>query len=343
MGFWNSKKVLITGINGFVGGNIAKKLVTLGAKVYGLVRTRSSDSFLFYEKIDKKVSLITGELCDLSLLCRIISEQEINVVFHLAAQVEVGIGLRNPYITFETNIKGTYSLLEAVRLFPDSVQAVVVASSDKAYGEYEKEKMPYKEDYPLIPKYPYDTSKACADMIAQTYTSEVHNLPVVITRFSNIYGPGQLNFSALIPDGIRSALGYSKFVPRGDGTMMRDFLYISDVVDLYLNIAENLAKNKNNISGQIFNAGSNKPKTVKQILENIFTNLGANNEYIRIIKEMKNTKTVGEIDCQFMDHVKVKKYFGWTPKHSFNDGISETIDWYKKYLKYVQFASNQVR
>lgn len=340
MGFWNSKKVLITGINGFVGGNIAKKLVTLGAKVYGLVRTRSSDSFLFYEQIDKKVSLIAGELCDLSLLCRIISEQEINVVFHLAAQVEVGIGLTNPYITFETNIKGTYSLLEAVRIFPDSVQAVVVASSDKAYGEYEKEKMPYKEDYPLIPKYPYDTSKACADMIAQTYTSEVHNLPVVITRFSNIYGPGQLNFSALIPDGIRSALGYSKFVPRGDGTMMRDYLYVSDVVELYLNIAENLAKDKKNISGQIFNAGSNKPKTVKQILENIFTNLGANSEYIRIIKDMKNTKTVGEIDCQFMDHEKVKKYFGWTPKHSFNDGISETIDWYKKYLKYVQMASN---
>ena len=332
MNFWNSKKVLITGINGFVGGNIAKKLVNLGAEVCGLVRTRSNNSLIFYEEIDKNISLIEGELCDFNLLCRIISEQEINITFHLAAQVEVGIGLTNPYITFETNIRGTYSLLEAVRLFPDSVEAVVVASSDKAYGAYAKEKMPYKEDYPLIPKYPYDTSKACADMIAQTYTSEVHDLPVVITRFSNIYGPGQLNFSALIPDGIRSALGYSKFIPRGDGTMMRDFLYVSDVVNLYLSIAESLSKDKKNISGQIFNAGSNKPKTVKQILENIFTTLGANNEFIRILEDMKNSKTVGEIDCQFMDHEKVKKYFDWTPKHSFNDGISKSVDWYKQYF-----------
>jgi len=329
----NGKKILITGINGFVGGNIAKKLVALGAEVYGLVRTRSSSSFLCHEEIDKKISLVYGELCDFNLLSRVISEQEINVVFHLAAQVEIGVGLKNPYITFETNIRGTYSLLESVRLYPDSVEAVVVASSDKAYGEYGKEKMPYKEDYPLIPKYPYDTSKACADMIAQSYTSDIYDLPVVITRFSNIYGPGQLNFSALIPDGIRSALGYSKFIPRGDGSMMRDYLYVEDVVELYINISEDLSNDKKTFSGQIFNAGTNNPKTVKQILEKVFTNLDANNEYMRILEDMKNKKTVGEIDCQFMDHEKVENYFGWKPKHSFNDGLLKTIDWYKQYLK----------
>jgi CDP-glucose 4,6-dehydratase len=331
--YLNGKKILITGVNGFVGGNIAKKLVQLGAEVFGLVRTRTFNSFLCYENVDKKISLVEGELSNLQLLSRIISEEEISIIFHLAAQVEVGVGLINPYLTFETNVRGTYTLMEAARLFPTTVEAIIVASSDKSYGEYCKDKMPYKEDYPLIPKYPYDTSKACADMIAQSYTSDVHQLPIIITRFSNIYGPGQLNFSALIPDSIRSALGYSKFIPRGDGSMMRDFLYIEDVVDLYIQIAESLSKDKKTLSGQIFNAGSNDPKTVKQILEKVFTTTGDVGEYNRILEDMKNKKTVGEIDCQFMDHEKVENYFGWTPQHSFNDGLLKTIDWYKQYLK----------
>jgi CDP-glucose 4,6-dehydratase len=333
MQYWNKKRVLITGINGFVGGNIAKKLVNLGAEVFGLVRTRSYHSFLHHEKIDKKVSLVYGELCDLTLLSRIISEEKINIIFHLAAQVEVGVGLKNPYLTFETNVRGTYTLMESVRLFPSSVNAIIVASSDKSYGEYGKDKMPYKEEYPLIPKYPYDTSKACADMVAQSYASDVHDLPIIITRFSNIYGPGQLNFSALIPDAIRSALGYSTFIPRGDGNMMRDFLYIEDVVDLYIRIAESLSKDKRTLSGQIFNAGSNIPQTVKQILKQIFTAIGDKIEYNHILNDMKNKKTAGEIDCQFMDHEKVNKYFHWTPQYGFNEGLLKTIDWYKHYLK----------
>jgi len=331
--YLNGKKILVTGINGFVGGNIARQLVHLGAEVFGLVRTRTFNSFLFYEKINKKISLIEGELCDLQLLSRIISEEEINIIFHLAAQVEVGVGLKNPYLTFETNVRGTYTLMEAARLFPTTIEAIIVASSDKSYGEYSKDKMPYKEEYPLMPKFPYDTSKACADMIAQSYTSDVHQLPIIITRFSNIYGPGQLNFSALIPDLIRSALGYSKFIPRGDGSMMRDFLYIEDVVGLYIQIAESLSKDKKTLSGQIFNAGSNDPKTVKQILEKVFTSIGNGGEYNRILEDMKNKEPVGEIDCQFMDHEKVKNYFGWTPQHSFNNGLLKTIDWYKQYLK----------
>ena len=331
--YLNGKKILVTGINGFVGGNIARQLVHFGAEVFGLVRTRTFNSFLFYEKINKKISLIEGELCDLQLLSRIISEEEINIIFHLAAQVEVGVGLKNPYLTFETNVRGTYTLMEAARLFPTKIEAIIVASSDKSYGEYSKDKMPYKEEYPLMPKYPYDTSKACADMIAQSYTSDVHQLPIIITRFSNIYGPGQLNFSALIPDLIRSALGYSKLIPRGYGSMMRDFLYIEDVVGLYIQIAESLSKDKKTLSGQIFNAGSNDPKTVKQILEKVFTSIRNGGEYNRILEDMKNKEPVGEIDCQFMDHEKVKNYFGWTPQHSFNNGLLKTIDWYKQYLK----------
>ena len=330
---WNGVKVLITGVNGFVGGNIAKKLIENGADVFGLVRTCKYNTFLHYENIDKNISVIDGELCDYELLSRVIAEEEINIIFHLAAQVEVGVGLKNPYITFETNVRGTYTLLESVRNYPDSVNAVVIASSDKAYGEYAKEKMPYKEDYALKPEYTYDTSKACADMIAQAYSSNPHKLPIVITRFSNIFGPGQLNFSALIPDAIRSALGYSKFVPRGNGSMMRDFLYVEDVVDLYIKIVESFSKNKESISGQIFNAGTNNPQTVKNIVERIFTALDATDEYHRILHEMKNNTTVGEIDCQFMDYKKVETYFGWTPHHNTEEGISKTIEWFKKYLK----------
>jgi CDP-glucose 4,6-dehydratase len=329
---WRGTKVFITGINGFVGGNVAKKLVELGADVYGLVRSNKYHSYLYYENIDKKVSLIDGELNDLNLLNRIISEEQIEVVFHMAAQVEVGVGLVNPFLTFETNVRGTYTLLESARLYPDSLKAIVVASSDKSYGEYPKDKMPYKEDYPLLPKFPYDTSKACADMIAQSYTHGVPSLPIVVTRFSNIYGPGQLNFSALIPDGIRSALGYSQFIPRGDGSMMRDFLYIEDVVELYISIAEFLANNNNTFSGQIFNAGSNNPKTVKEILECVFTVIGDIDEYHNVLQKMKNKKSIGEIDCQFMNYEKAKDFLGWTPQHSLNDGMLKTVDWYKRYL-----------
>jgi len=332
MNSWIGKKVLITGVNGFVGGNLAEKLVKIGAEVYGLIRTTKLNTYLYYEKVNQKISLISGDLCDLKLLSQVISEEEINVVFHLGAQVEVGIGLKNPFITFETNIRGTYTILEALRNYPDSVEAIIVASSDKAYGEYAKSEMPYKEDFPLKPKYPYDTSKACADMIARAYSSSPHKLPIVITRFSNIYGPGQLNFSALIPDAIRSALGYSSFIPRGDGTMMRDFLFVEDIVDLYIRIAESISKEKEKLSGQIFNAGANSPETVKQILQKIFHMTGKMSEYEQILKNMKGKQTTGEIDSQFMDYEKVEKYFGWTPQHNTNDGIIKTVRWFERYL-----------
>ena len=152
-----------------------------------------------------------------------------------------------------------YALLEAVRLSGDLVKSVVVASTDKAYGSYDSDMMPYKEDYPLIPMYPYDVSKACGDMIARSYASDVYNLPIVVTRFCNIYGPGQLNFSALFPDGIRSALGYSTFIPRGNGEQVRDFIYIDDVIDLYIKISKKLADDPTSCSGEVFNAGTNSP------------------------------------------------------------------------------------
>ncbi len=333
-GYWLGKNVLITGINGFIGGNLTKLLLEKGANVFGLIRNVKHDSLLFYEKLNERITLIEGHITDKDLLARIISEEQIQSVFHLAAQVEVGVGLANPYLTFETNIKGTYSLLDAIRSCPQTVKSVIVASSDKAYGDYPQEKMPYKENYPLIPKYPYDVSKACADMIAQCYATGTYNLPIVVTRFCNIYGPGQLNFSAVIPDSVRSCLGYGAFIPRGNGQQIRDFIYVEDVVDLYLRIGENLAKSTAKFRGQIYNAGTNTPRSVREVLKTVYK-LTSQERALKIILEMmKGKETVGEIDCQYMDFEKVKQDFGWSPKHSFEEGVAKTIEWFKRYLKH---------
>lgn len=330
-GYWRGKNVLVTGINGFIGGNLAKGLLAEGACVFGLIRNIKQDTLLYADGLDKKVVLIEGDLCDLELVTRIVTEERIDSVFHLAAQVEVGVAATNPYQTLETNVRGTYTLLEAVRRFPKNIKSVVIASSDKAYGSYGRDKMPYKEHYPLKPAFPYDTSKACADMIAQAYASELYKLPIVITRFCNIYGPGQLNFSAIMPDAITSALGYTKFVPRGDGSQVRDFIFAEDVVELYLLIGEALAKNPRKLAGQVFNAGTNSPTSVREVLRLIYAAAGNKKDYEEVLAAMKRKKTTGEIDCQYMDFEKVNAYFGWKPRHSFEDGLKKTVAWFKRY------------
>ena len=331
--FWQGKNVFITGINGFIGGNLAKDLLDKGANVFGLVRNQSFQTFLYFESLEKEIIIIRGELTDKELLNRIMSENNINVVYHLAAQVEVGVGLLNPYLTFETNIRGTYTLLEAIRAHGELVESVIFASTDKAYGAYAADQMPYKENYPLLPKYPYDTSKACSDMIAQVYANEIFKMPIAITRFSNIYGPGQLNFSALIPDSITSALGFSKFIPRGDGSMIRDFLYVGDVVDLYLRIGESMAISPEKISGEVFNAGTNKPTSVRDILEVVYKLAWNISDFEEILNLMNKKQTVGEIQCQYMNYDKVNEYFKWSPTHSLQDGLIKSIEWYKRWNK----------
>lgn len=330
--YWLSKNVLVTGVNGFIGGNLSKSLVSNGANVIGLIRNHKKGTLLYVNNIIDDITIVYGDLTDKELLFRIISEEQIEYVFHLAAQVEVVVGMLNPYVTFESNIKGVYSLLEAVRQSGDLVKSVIIASSDKAYGSYERDMMPYKEHYPLIPKYPYDVSKACGDMIAKSYAADVYNLPIVVTRFSNIYGPGQLNFSALFPDGIRSALGYSTFIPRGNGEQVRDFIYIDDVVDLYIKISKKLADDPISCSGEVFNAGTNSPITVKEVLKEIYTAVDNYSDFEVIEKSMASKKTVGEINYQYMDYEKVFKYFGWAPKHTIQQGLVKTISWYKRYF-----------
>jgi len=332
--FWKSRNVLITGINGFVGSNLAKILIKRKAKVYGLIRNLDKTSMLFFENLDKKITLINGKLTNKDLLKRIINEENIQSIFHLAAQVEVGVARENPMSTWETNIRGTYNLLEAIRENSKKIDSIVIASSDKAYGDYPKSQLPYKENYALKPKYFYDTSKACADLIAKSYTESEKKLPIIITRFANIYRPGQLNFSALIPDCIRSSLGYSSFEPRSNGTDERDFLYVEDVTKLYLIISEALSKNKKLI-GEIFNAGTEKSYQVKEIIKNIYTLNKGQKKLNKIYKMFNKKKTLSEIKYQLMDFEKVYNFFSWKPTTSMNKGLNITNSWYKKYLKKI--------
>jgi CDP-glucose 4,6-dehydratase len=326
--FWQNKNVLITGITGFVGSNLAKNLIENGANVTGISKSQKVESLLFFENIDKKCNLVFGNILDKDLIQSTIRKYKIEICFHLAAQIEVGYAKLYPFETWESNIRGTYNLLEAIRTSGKKVKAIIIASSDKAYGEYGIKKMPYKENYELKPLFPYDTSKACADMIARSYASKLYNIPIIITRFSNIFGPGQLNFTALIPEAIKSCILNYKFLSRSNGKSIRDYIYISDIVDVYKLLARNLFKFPKRYSGQVFNAGTNKKYTTKYIVNKIFELTKKNTKYI-----FKNSKkTRGEISVQYMNYKKLNKIFSWKPKYKFEQVLPELIDWYKKYL-----------
>ncbi|NCV85490.1 MAG: NAD-dependent epimerase/dehydratase family protein [Oxalobacteraceae bacterium] len=314
MSFWQGKRVLITGANGFIGGNLTHYFVNEGAEVTGLERNIERRSYLHFEGLGSKMRTVRGDLCDRSFLERVMAEGNFEYCFHLAAQVEIGVGLQSPYTTFETNVRGTYT------------------STDKAYGEYPADQMPYREHYPLKPQYPYDTSKACADMIAHSYASDVYQLPLVVTRFCNIYGPGQLNFSALIPDSVRAAIGKGTFVPRGDGSHVRDFIYADDVVSLYARIAEVLSHEPARFRGKAYNAGTNEPRTVREVIQMVFNKCNNPAALTMIEEQMRSARTTGEITVQYMDYDGVQRDFGWKPTTSFSDGIDQTIAWFRRFL-----------
>ena len=331
--FWKNKNIFITGIAGFVGSNLAKNLEKCGANVIGITKSKRKDSLLYYEKIDKKINLIFGDITNKELLKSVFLKYKIEICFHLAAQVEVGSAKKYPYLTWETNVRGTYTLLEVIREYKSEIKAVVVASSDKAYGHYPKNKLPYKENYELKAEYPYDTSKACADMIAKTYAAKLFKLPILITRFANIYGPGQLNFTALIPDAIKSCINKNKFVIRSNGESIRDFVHIDDIVNLYKLLAENLYKNPKKFSGEVFNAGTNMRHKIKDIIKEIFIYGKKNKELKKIFKKMHKNKTSGELVAQYMDYKKINTYLGWKPKFKFSNTLPDLFNWYKKYFK----------
>ncbi len=320
--FWKGKRVFITGISGFVGSNLALALLEQGASVYGLVRDDAKKRYFDRLEFKKKIKVIRGDLQNLPFLKRVLSKNRIEIIYHLAAQAIVTEANRDPLPTFQANIQGTWNLLEASRSLK-SLKALIVASSDKAYGIHKV--LPYKETHALQPEYPYDVSKACTDLIARSYY-KIFGLPVVITRFANIYGPGDINFSRIVPDTIRSVVQGKDPIIRSDGTPQRDYLYVGDVADLYRCLAENISKTK----GEIFNAGHNKPVSVLNMVRMVLKVSGRRDLKPRILGK---GSLHGEIDKQWMDGSKVKKVLGWKPKTSLEAGLKKTFTWYSRYLR----------
>ena len=319
--FWQDRPVFVTGAMGLVGSSLAKMLVELGANVVCLVRDRVPQSQLVKSGLYEKVQSVRGDVIDQALLERVLGEYEIKTVFHLAAQTIVGIANRNPISTFESNIQGTWALLEACRRHP-LIEEIVVASSDKAYGE--QAVLPYSEDTPLQGLHPYDVSKSCSDLIAQTY-AHAYKMPIGITRCGNFYGAGDLNWNRVIPGTIRSIVRGERPVIRSDGSFIRDYFYVEDGAIAYLTLAEALANNSD-VWGQAFNFSNEIQISVLDIVKLILARMDSSLEPV-IKNEASN-----EIRNQYLSAEKARKFLQWEPCFQLKEGLDRTIQWYKEYL-----------
>ncbi|MBU1974393.1 MAG: GDP-mannose 4,6-dehydratase [Nanoarchaeota archaeon] len=320
---WKNKNVFISGADGFIGGWIAKILVEKGAKIVVIVRDQKKNSALDLHKIRNKITTISGNITNFDLMKRIFNEYEIEYCFHLAAQPIVGIANRSPMSTFETNIKGTWTILEAIReLAYPGFKGIIVASTDKAYGIHEQ--LPYTEESELRGIYPYDASKVCADVISRSY-AKMYNLPLAVTRKANIYGGGDLNFSRIIPDSIKCLITGEELLIRSDGTPQRDYLYVEDAVNGYLTLAENLGRPE--IKGHAFNFSLGKPTSVLEMVNTIIKIYGKDLTP-RVLGTAK-----GEIDVQYLSNQKALQVLGWQPQHTLEQGLMKTIQWYQNHLR----------
>jgi len=270
--------------------------------------------------IERDVADVRGDLRDAAGVARALEEGDVDAVFHLAAQTIVGAAAGAPAETFDVNVRGTWTLLEACR--ERRVRSVIVASSDKAYGAHEE--LPYREHFALQPTAPYEASKSAADLIARSYWHS-YGLPVAVTRFANIYGGGDLNFSRLIPEAVSAAVDGRAPVIRSDGSPVRDFLYVEDAVGAYLAIAD--ALDRDEVRGEAFNAGGERPYTVGEVVELIAMLSGSGVE-----PDVRGTGNPdGEIDRQYVDTTKIRELVGWTPKVSLEEGLRRTIEWYREH------------
>ena len=319
--FWKHKLVFVTGASGFLGSWFVEELIAQGAHVVALVRDIHATA-LQPAPGPGQHTVVLGRLEDHAGLLRAINEYEIDTVFHLGAQAIVGTANRNPLSTFESNIRGTWNLLEACRL-AGTVKRIVVASSDKAYGS--QESLPYDESMSLRGRHPYDVSKSCTDLIAQTY-HETYNLPVCITRCGNFFGGRDTNFNRIVPDVIRSAYFDSAPVLRSDGSFIRDYIYVRDVVAAYLTLAEHM--DDASLLGQAFNFSLENQITVLELTKKILGLMEKNHLEPVILNQVHD-----EIKDQYLSAKKARELLGWTPKYSLDEALLETIQWYGEFFE----------
>jgi CDP-glucose 4,6-dehydratase len=317
----SGRSVFVTGAYGLLGSWLVKAVLDRGARTTVLKRDTALASALELEGTERRVSVVHGDICDAQLIERALVEYQIDTAFHLAAQTIVGVANTAPLSTFETNIRGTWTLLEACRRV--GVRRVVVAASDKAYGTHDE--LPYREESALQPRYPYDVSKAATDMIARSYW-HTFELPVAVTRFANLYGGGDLNLSRLVPEAALAALAGRPPVIRSDGTLQRDFLYVEDAVDAYLAILDLLDDGPG--AGEAFNAGGDQPHSVLEVVRLIGKVAGTG-----VDPDVRGSGTPpGEITRQWVDSTKLRTLSGWAPRVGLEEGLRRTVEWYREHV-----------
>lgn len=321
-GYWRDKRIFITGATGIVGSWLIEALVKQDAYIVALVHDWDPQSDLIRTGLINQLHAVTGALEDYATLERAINEHEVDTVFHLGAQPIVTVANRSPLPTFEANIRGSYNLLEACRVHKDMVKRVVIASSDKAYGD--SDVLPYTEDMPPLGRHPYDVSKSCTDLLAQAYW-HTYQLPVGIARCGNIYGGRDLNWSRIVPGTIRSIIENKAPIIRSDGTYIRDYIYVKDAVQGYIDLAQ--AVDRPEIRGEAFNFSSESHVSVLEIVNTIRRLMGREDLEPVILDEVR-----AEIKDQYLSSAKARKLLKWEAKYTLNEGLKETIEWYRKFL-----------
>lgn len=315
----SGKTVLITGATGLVGSHLLAWLSGIGAKAVAFLRDDVPSSLAVTSKDIDRVVRARGDLREYDDLCRVVAEYDPEVVFHLGAQSQVGVGQNYPRGTLEANVRGTWNLLEALRLCGRHLSAIVVASSDKAYGE--SPHLPYLETHPLAGAYPYDVSKSCVDLISRCY-ARTYEMPVGIARCGNVYGEGDINFDRIVPGTIRDACRGHRPVLRSDGQSVRDYIYVKDVVSAYLTLAAAVI-DRPDLRGEAFNFGYDRPVTVLEIVQRILTLMGQDH----LVPDIRNTAS-GEIRSQYLSSEKARRTLDWSPAYGLDDGLKNTIAWY---------------
>lgn len=319
--FWTDRRVFVTGCTGLVGSWTVRLLCERGAHVIGLVRDGVPGSELVRGGLDRRIDVVRGCVEDATLMERVLAEYEVQTVFHLAAQTIVGIANRSPLSTFETNIKGTWCLLEAARRCGYRPQ-VVVASSDKAYGD--QERLPYTEDAPLQGRHPYDVSKSCTDLLSLAY-AHTYQLPVCVTRCGNFFGGGDLNWNRIVPGTVRSVLRGERPVIRSNGLFVRDYFYVKDGAAAYLHLAECMARQPE-VPGQAFNFSTEIQVTVLDLVARILRLMGST------LEPDVRGEASNEIQHQYLSAAKARSMLGWRPGWQLEDALAETIAWYRDFL-----------